>query len=565
MKNKTQSINLEKILQAYANGTTPDGLEIDNTIRKPMGYWRDFQHVKTTLEELEKILGHFPNQREMSEKGYTSLPSALNKYHGGLNKVAESLGKLTQQRARGYWKPSLVKSLCQNFAEEYGHFPSNKELHNRDDKYKGLMSGINKYGGIGRIKRLLKIEPGKKPNDYWSEARVLTEARKIVRKLGTLPTQKQLINLGYSNFVGAVANYSSFIEIRRTLGLELNKVEDGYWTEKKILSECKKLVERLGDLPTKDGLQDLKLGALAGQIEKQGGYPYFREKLGLTLRKRQNRYWSKDNTYAKARELYEKFGTLPSWNKLEEMQLGTLPNAAREHFGGLVKLRNLLQEEFGDVQEDPLKDMKYLQEEIKKVQEKHKLKKFPGYQTLNRLGYSQIISAIKRYHGGSNNVREGAGEKAVSPNGTWQDPKFVLSEAKKLMKKHGWKSWPAEGILRKYKYTMIPNAIRACYGSIAQFRVELGEEPLRTVPGKWKDLEYTLTEARKAMEEIGYTELPPQKVLANHGYQGLSAAISIYYGGFPAFRDILNQHLGNATKKVQLEGLLRDYVRRKNA
>ena len=163
MKPNNQPKKLEQLLIAYVDGTFPPNTKGDYEVRKPNGYWRNFSNVVKVLEGLEKILGHFPTQKEIAENGYAGLPKALNDYYGGINRVAERLGKTTSQRARGYWKLGIVKSLCESFVEEHGHFPSNKELNNRDDKYKGLMSGINKYGGIGRIKRLLKVKSDKIP------------------------------------------------------------------------------------------------------------------------------------------------------------------------------------------------------------------------------------------------------------------------------------------------------------------------------------------------------------------------------------------------------------------
>ena len=64
----------------------------------------------------------------------------------------------------------------------------------------------------------------------------------------------------------------------------------------------------------------------------------------------------------------------------------------------------------------------------------------------------------------------------------------------------------------------------------------------------------------KQNEKIGCEELPPQWILNNNGYNSLSAAISTYHGGFPRFRELLNQHLGRSSDKNQLETLLESYI-----
>ena len=124
-----------------------------------------------------------------------------------------------------------------------------------------------------------------------------------------------------------------------------------------ILVELGKIVRKHGDLPMKNELQDLGYGAIAGQIEKQGGYPYFREKLGLTLKYRRHGYWSQENTLAEARKLYEKYGNIPSETELRNLGLGSFPGAASEHFGGIVKLRKLLDEENAPQQRTQLENL----------------------------------------------------------------------------------------------------------------------------------------------------------------------------------------------------------------
>ncbi len=443
----------------------------------PNGYWKNFENVKNILSELEIKLGHFPSASEMNEAGYTSLPSAINKYHKGLHEIAKKLGKQTQQKEAGYWTLNKTKNMCLEFIEEYGKFPTQLELKNREDKYKALNVGINKNGGFSRIKRLLKVEEDKKQRGYWTEERILKEAKKIVNEKGHLPTQKELYDMERGDLVGAISAHSSFTKIKRKLGLKVNKVEDGYWTENKILEDCKEILKEQGDLPTKDGLSEIGRKELAGAIEKNGGYPYYRKKLGLSLRRRQIRFWNKENTYNKAKELYEKYGNLPTEDKLRELGFSTLPAAAIEHFNGLVNLRSLLRNEFGDdKQELNLKNSSYVQEQLKKIQKKHRLKRFPGQETLKKLGYNNLISAIKKYHHGFNSVRNSMGEKTVAKNGTWQDEEYVLNLAKKLMEKNHWKTWPAENVLNEKGYSMFPNAIRSLYGSVDVFRERLYEK-----------------------------------------------------------------------------------------
>ena len=87
---------------------------------------------------------------------------------------------------------------------------------------------------------------------------------------------------------------------------------------------------------------------------------------------------------------------------------------------------------------------------------------------------------------------------------------------------------------------------------------------MRVQSGQWKDLEYALSEAQKVMRELGYEEVPSQKVLGQQGYSALAGAIAAYHGGFPAFRRLVNEKLGRESESKKLERLLEKYLGEQN-
>ncbi|MBS3082005.1 hypothetical protein J4416_03700 [Candidatus Pacearchaeota archaeon] len=533
--------------------------------RKGPGYWQGIENARKALRGLESKLGHFPTQKEIAVE-FSGLAGALTRYYGGLTKFKKDLGKSLHRRENGYWTLQRTKQYCTDFIAEHGKFPTQKDLSNREDRYRGLNSGIDRNGGILRIRRLLGVEIGRKPVGYWKESQhIIEEIERVMGKEGwqELPSPDVLRNKNYGRLVGEIQNYGGMRKVRRKLGLEVVKVEDGFWTEERILAEAKKVVAKQGDLPAQDSLKKLGLGALAGQIGKNGGYPYFREKLGLVSRRKPHRFWDRENTYTEADRLYREYGDLPLGSKLRELGMGTLPGVASEHYGGLVKLRAMLRKAHGDdteENEEKMRNLSYISEEIQKLQKKHGLAKFPGRGTLKKLGRSDLVSAIQRYHGGMNNVRRDLGEKSVSPKGTWDNPDYVLKEAQRLMNEQRWETWPSESVVGKTGNIMIPNAIRKAFGSMNAFRKILGEERPMVEPGQWRDLEYTVSQALQAFEDLKVTELPPQKYLSRNGYSGLSTAITKYHGGFPQFRELLRQRITGRTEKEQLGSLLEQYV-----
>ena len=83
----------------------------------------------------------------------------------------------------------------------------------------------------------------------------------------------------------------------------------------------------------------------------------------------------------------------------------------------------------------------------------------------------------------------------------------------------------------------------------------------RKSPGYWESLETCLDTSKSLMKEHGLDTLPSQKKFQELGYGSLSFAISKYHGGFPNFREIMNQELGIKSKEEHLTELVEDYLK----
>lgn len=77
--------------------------------------------------------------------------------------------------------------------------------------------------------------------------------------------------------------------------------------------------------------------------------------------------------------------------------------------------------------------------------------------------------------------------------------------------------------------------------------------------GQWKDLEFTLEQAKKFLEENPeYSELPGMRTLLQKRYLSLGSSINKYHGGLPNFRQRLNEYLGRETEEST--SLLERYI-----
>lgn len=356
---RESSLTLQNVVNTYHGGM----IKVRERLgfkpgRVAHGYWDDINNVKSKLDEIIEETGEFPTQTELTKRGLGGLIHAITYEHGGVGNIRKLYGLEGRQKPSGYWTLERVLDTCRKLTQDNGRFPTQKELNVLNGDLKGLIGGINNHGGMTKIQQLLGIEDIAKRQNYWNKEVVLTEARKIVDELGYLPTQQQLDKMGHSKLVAAIAKYSSLTEVRKKLGLEQNKAPNGYWTEQKILKECRKLIKEQGNLPSQKTLRELGYQDLSSQIERNGGYYYFREKLGLKPLYKGHGFWkNRDNVLNVARELYNAHGRIPSEKELADLGYGTMPKVAQRLFGGLVNLRLIIEEEMKPKQKEQLEEL----------------------------------------------------------------------------------------------------------------------------------------------------------------------------------------------------------------
>ena len=144
-------------------------------------------------------------------------------------------------------------------------------------------------------------------------------------------------------------------------------------------------------------------------------------------------------------------------------------------------------------------------------------------------------------------------ESKRKPDGYWHSLENTISESKKLMKEHNLDKFPTQDKLRELGYSSLSSAITRHHGGFSNFKEKhLGEKLLKK-PDGYYTLENTIYEAKKVMEEHGFDTFPSQKELAERRYGSLAFVISKYHGGFPKFREIMNQELGIKSKEGNLK------------
>lgn len=123
--------------------------------------------------------------------------------------------------------------------------------------------------------KTLSMEVNARIGTYWTYEKVFEE----LKKLGKIPTQIELEQMGRGDLLNAIGRYGGMINFADKLGYNLNKKPNGYWTCYRIFEA----IDQIGYFPTADELMQLEKRDLLRAISRNGGFPklrlmYFSEK-----------------------------------------------------------------------------------------------------------------------------------------------------------------------------------------------------------------------------------------------------------------------------------------------
>ncbi len=487
------------------------GIE-DKAPERPKGYWT-LDRVLETYKDLTKQLGHPPTNSDLDRLDYNGMAWTISNKYGGYNTIRKKLD-IEGYRRDGYWTREQVLKTCRKLVKEEGDLPTNTELIRRAKKEKelrGLTSGISKIGGLRKVRDLLKLEQKTVEDGHWTRRNIREEAKRIVEEIGYLPVQRELSQRGMNAFVGAVAKNYGMVKLRRDLCLKVGKVENGYWTQEKILRECRKIVRKEGDLPSNKKLNKMGYGALSAQICRTG-FRNIREKLGINQNLKEKNYWQDEkNALKEARKIIKEkdLETLPSGKQLCAMGYSSLGAVINLYHGGFTEFRKKLGEEPGKLPNNALKNWSSFKGILQEIIDE--IGHFPSHSDLEKLGKKSVSVAIYGYHGGTQKVRQKMGYEIIETGtqlrtflsrnkqalaisslaSVYDNPQEIADTLVKL-----WPSrFPSAADLAK----SLPSAVRHIGHSLHPFSLEKARgiyEKIKTVPSVVKyaldDLLYTI-------------------------------------------------------------------------
>lgn len=227
-----------------------------------------------TIERIEQEALAF-NQKEsrltntlLDQKDRADLRAAIKKYPGGLIQLRKNLRIKSIQnvypadrKPTGYWTPELIESEAAKFVEEEGTISRNL-LKKRGKQV--LASAINTQypGRFRQLKFKLGIKDGlnhkqdygsrsnPKPHGYWTQAKIIEEARLCYEKEGRL-SYGSVRQYGGEAMVSAIRRKypGGILDLNRDIGLDVReRMPINYWTSENIRNQARIFYETYGKL-----------------------------------------------------------------------------------------------------------------------------------------------------------------------------------------------------------------------------------------------------------------------------------------------------------------------------
>lgn len=189
---------------------------------KPRNHWKSWKNISNELKRVADRLGHFPSQGELVNQGYSGLNSSIVRNHGGLANVREKMGFGESSKNRGYWQQwKNIEIELKAVIEEIGHFPSQKELAEKGLSSLSV-SAVKYFGGITSVRKRMGYEEGFKPAGYWQNwNNVERELNQVIDELGYFPTGTDIKRIGKKGLEAAIYKHHGGLNaVRKKIGHE---------------------------------------------------------------------------------------------------------------------------------------------------------------------------------------------------------------------------------------------------------------------------------------------------------------------------------------------------------
>ncbi len=227
---------------------------------------KSFDEIYSELESLIQIFN----------PSFTSKPLDINYFLGGSN----------------YSINSIIEELKQIIKNNDGYFPTTSQLRELKGG-DGLISMIQKYGGVDTFKKLLNTDI--KPRELKWDIDLLKKEIYNLNKLKYIPSHSDLETMNRLDILGGIHRNGGFKKVSEKLKvpskseyLKINPKEyQGKWSKEIIEREVKLIIEKIGRFPQEKDLKELGRNDLYGGIKNRisGGLLGLKYQLGFSQKK----------------------------------------------------------------------------------------------------------------------------------------------------------------------------------------------------------------------------------------------------------------------------------------
>ena len=178
----------------------------------------------------------------------------------------------------------------------------------------------------------------RKPEGYWSEDNTVFELESVIKEIGYFPVEKELRKMKKNGLIRAINKNGGFPRFRDSLGFKVIKHSNGYWSEEIIISKVSQIINEIGHFPTRVELNTLGVGDLSRAMSRHGGSNHFRKLLKHIFKKKPNNFWSEEVIIIELELFMKSFGHFPSQSELVKTKRGDLSTQITR-FGGFAHFK----------------------------------------------------------------------------------------------------------------------------------------------------------------------------------------------------------------------------------
>jgi hypothetical protein len=275
----------------------------------------------------KRIYSHFVKQVSKYDKSFKAKRMNLDYLLYGSN----------------YNEEDVIKRLQEIIKNNNGYFPSTDDLRQIENGG-GLISQIQKYGGVSHFKNILKTDVAKKESK-WSMEYLKNELYKI-NQLKYLPSYSELNDLKRLDVLGGIQKNGGFKKVTQKLGISSRsqflkknpKPSNTKWTIDYLMKELEPIINKYKTIPSESELTNLGRGDIVAGIKKNGGFIKIKESLNV---KSSRKKWTEEKVLKELDLLISNTQSFPTSKDFKEMKRGDLL-AGINSLGGLNLFRKKL-------------------------------------------------------------------------------------------------------------------------------------------------------------------------------------------------------------------------------